>query len=103
MDTADAARAFASNRAAATAHTTIMGADFRLPSRHVEAAQSSLSTTTPPPSDEAEEILRIVADLAGILKVDPKHQRAMQPAVNLIKRLAMEIGRLREAPLQVRA
>jgi hypothetical protein len=96
MGTADAAPACASNRAAATAHTTIMGAD-----RHVEAAQSSLSTTTPPPRDEAEEILRIVAYLAGILKVDPKHQRAVQPAVGLIKRQVMEIGRLREALLQV--
>ena len=74
-----------------------MGAD-----RHVEAAQSSLSTTTPPPRDEEEKILRIVADLACILKVDPKHQRAVQPAVDLIKRQVMEIGRLREALLQVR-
>ena len=41
--------------------------------------------------------------LAGILKVAPEHQKAVQPAVELIKAQVMEIEELRGALMHVHA
>ena len=64
---------------------------------------TAVSSAASPHTHDAEDILRILEDLAGILKVDPEHQNAVQPAMDLIKKKVIEIDRLREALLKVGA
>ena len=61
---------------------------------------TAVSSAASPHTHDAEDILRILEDLAGILKVDPEHQNAVQPAMDLIKKKVIEIDRLREALLK---
>ena len=59
-----------------------------------------------PPSSSSSsssdgDVLSVVGGLMGILKVSPEHQKAVQPAVDLINQQVMEIEQLREALVHV--
>ena len=89
-----------SKRAAATTSATNIGSDARYPSWQIGSAHS-LSSAAPPA--EKDDIVRTVRELVGILKVAPEHQRAVQPAVDLIQRQVMQIEELRGTLIDVRA
>ena len=51
---------------------------------------------------EKGEVLRIIDDLMGILKVHPEHHKTVEGAVDLIKTQSMQIGYLKNALVKVR-
>ena len=51
---------------------------------------------------EKGEVLRIIDDLMGILKVHPEHHKTVERAVDLIKTQSMQIGYLKNALVKVR-
>ena len=81
-----------------------MGPEGREPSRQIGSASSPLSPSSSSSSSSSDSaVFGVVQGLAGILKVAPEHQKAVQPAVELIKAQVMEIEELRGALMHVHA
>ena len=56
---------------------------------------SSLPPSSSSSSSADGDVLSVVGGLMGILKVSPEHQKAVQPAVDLINQQGIEIEQLR--------
>ena len=90
-----------SSKRAARADVMNIGPNAQYPSWQTGTAHSSLSSAAPPA--EEGDIVRAVQGLVSILKVAPEHQKAVQPAVDLIRNQVMQIEELRGALADVRA
>ena len=85
-------------RTAKATDVTNMGSDALYPSRQARqtgSAHSSLAQSEPP-TPQLDEVLNIVENLTGILKVNPEHAKCVKAAADLIGKQALRIEELQD-------